>query len=132
MNKILLVAAIIVLVILLFIKRESYVDFRGTREMVLDIIDEAYENKGFTEDQIEKIKEALEPIMKNDKKLFETLMEYVNQDRFDDVNDLVDLYFSPLYDKKIICYSNGNPLTFFTHSHFGGNDQTTEQESERQ
>jgi hypothetical protein len=96
MNKILLVAAIIVLVILLFIKRESYVDFRGTREMVLDIIDEAYENKGFTEDQIEKIKEALEPIMKNDKKLFETLMEYVNQDRFDDVNDLVDLYFSPL------------------------------------
>ena len=96
MNKILLVAAIIVLVILLFIKRESYVDFRGTREMVLDIIDEAYENKGFTEDQIEKIKEALEPIMKNDKKLFETLMEYVNQDRFDDANDLVDLYFTPL------------------------------------
>jgi hypothetical protein len=96
MNKILLVAAIIVLVILLFIKRESYVDFRGTREMVLDIIDEAYENKGFTEDQIEKIKEALEPIMKNDKKIFETLMEYVNQDRFDDANDLVDLYFSPL------------------------------------
>jgi hypothetical protein len=39
---------------------------------------------------------------------------------------------APFYDKKIICYSNGNPLTFFTHSHFGGNDQTTEQESERQ
>jgi uncharacterized membrane protein YvbJ len=96
MNKILLVAAIIVLVILLFVKRETYLDFRGTREMVLDIIDEAYENKGFTEDQIEKIKEALEPIMKNDKKIFETLMEYVNQDRFDDANDLVDLYFNPL------------------------------------
>lgn len=96
MNKILLVAAIIVLVILLFVKRETYLDFRGTREMILNIIDEAYENKGFTEDQIEKIEEALEPIMKNDKKLFETVMEYVNQDRFNDVNDIIDIYFNPL------------------------------------
>lgn len=64
--------------------------------MILNIIDEAYENKGFTEDQIKKIEDVLEPIMKNDKKLFETVMEYVNQDRFDDVNDIVDLYFNPL------------------------------------
>lgn len=94
---ILLIVAIVIIVVLLFrIRREGYVDFRTTRHEVLDILDEAYENKGFTEEHIKKIKEKLEPIMRNDKKIFDTVMEYVNQDRFDDVNDIVDIYFNPL------------------------------------
>jgi CHASE3 domain sensor protein len=94
---ILLIVAIVIIVVLLFrIRREGYVDFRTTRDEVLDILDEAYENKGFTEEHIKKIKEKLEPIMRNDKKIFDTVMEYVNQDRFDDVNDIVDIYFNPL------------------------------------
>lgn len=94
---ILLILAIVIIVVLLFrIRREGYVDFRKTRDEVLDILDEAYENKGFTDEHIKKIKEKLEPIMRNDKKIFDTVMEYVNQDRFDDVNDIVDIYFNPL------------------------------------
>ena len=94
---ILLILAIVIIVVLLFrIRREGYVDFRKTRDEVLDSLDEAYENKGFTDEHIKKIKEKLEPIMRNDKKIFDTVMEYVNQDRFDDVNDIVDIYFNPL------------------------------------
>lgn len=93
------VVIVAITVLLFYVRRETYVNIRQTRGVVVDIIDDAYERGGFTEDHIERMESLLEPIMKRDKKTYDAVLDYARQDRFRDVDEIIDLYFSSLTRK---------------------------------
>jgi uncharacterized protein YoxC len=90
------VVIVAIAVLLFYVRRETYVDIRHTREQVLNLIDNAEKQGGFTKSEIERLEKMLEPIMKRNKKILNSVIDYANQDRFRDTREIVDLYFSPM------------------------------------
>lgn len=90
------VVIVAIAVLLFYVRRETYVDIRHTREQALNLIDNAQKQGGFTESEIERLEKILEPIMKRNKKILNAVIDYANQDRFRDTREIVDVYFSPM------------------------------------
>ena len=86
---------LLVLVIIVFLcpRSESYVDFVQSKTAAGDVIDAAITNGGFKESHIEDLRNILEPVM-NDPKILDTVLEYATQDRIDEVSDILEIYFS--------------------------------------
>jgi len=97
-RKVTLVWVVVLLITSLFfyVKRETYLDFNTTREAAIDIVNKAGENKGFTESHIKKLKDTLGPVMHHEEKIFAAVIKYAKRDRFQEVIDLIELYFATL------------------------------------
>jgi hypothetical protein len=90
------VVILAIAVLLFYVRRETYVDIRHTREQALNLIDNAEKQGGFTKIEIERLEKLLDPVMKRKKKILNAVLDYANQGRFKDTREIVDLYFSPL------------------------------------
>jgi len=90
------VVIVAIAVLLFYVRRETYVDIRHTREQALNLIDNAEKQGGFTKSEIERLEKLLDPVMKRKKKILNAVLDYANQGRFKDTREIVDLYFSPL------------------------------------
>ena len=87
------VLLILVIIVFLCLRSESYVDFVQSKTAAGDVIDAAITNGGFKESHIEDLRNILEPVM-NDPKILDTVLEYATQDRIDEVSDILEIYFS--------------------------------------
>jgi hypothetical protein len=87
------VLLILVIIVFLCLRSESYVDFVQSKTAAGDVIDAAITNGGFKESHIEDLRNILEPVM-NDPKILDTVLEYATQDRIDEVTDILEIYFS--------------------------------------
>ena len=87
------VLLVLVIVVFLCLRSENYVDFVRSKEAAEDVIDAGIANGGFKESHIEDLRKILEPVMK-DKKILDSVLEYAAQDRFDEVSDILEIYFS--------------------------------------
>ena len=87
------VLLILVIIVFLCLRSESYVDFVQSKTAAGDVIDAAIANGGFKESHIEDLRNILEPVM-NDSKILDTVLEYATQDRVDEVSDILEIYFS--------------------------------------
>lgn len=87
------VLLILVIIVFLCLRSESYVDFVQSKTAAGDVIDAAITNGGFKESHIEDLRNILEPVM-NDPKILDTVLEYAAQDRIDEVSDILEIYFS--------------------------------------
>lgn len=84
---------VLVIIVFLCLRSESYVDFVQSKTAAGDVIDAAITNGGFKESHIEDLRSILEPVM-NDPKILDTVLEYATQDRIDEVSDILEIYFS--------------------------------------
>ena len=84
---------VLVIIVFLCLRSESYVDFVQSKTAANDVIDAAITNGGFKESHIEDLRNILEPVM-NDPKILDTVLEYATQDRIDEVSDILEIYFS--------------------------------------
>ena len=84
---------VLVIIVFLCLRSESYVDFVQSKTAAGDVIDAAITNGGFKESHIEDLRNILEPVM-NDSKILDTVLEYATQDRVDEVSDILEIYFS--------------------------------------
>ena len=84
---------VLVIIVFLCLRSESYVDFVQSKTAAGDVIDAAIANGGFKESHIEDLRNILEPVM-NDSKILDTVLEYATQDRVDEVSDILEIYFS--------------------------------------
>ncbi len=91
----LIVVILAITVLLFYVRRETYVDILHTRGLVIDIIDDAHEKGGFTENHLERMEELLKPLMKHDrdKKTYNAVFDYARQGRIRDVDEIIELYF---------------------------------------
>ena len=91
----LIVVILAITVLLFYVRRETYVDIQFTRGLVIDIIDDAHEKGGFTENHLERMEELLKPLMKHDrdKKTYNAVFDYARQGRIRDVDEIIELYF---------------------------------------
>lgn len=87
------VLLILVIIVFLCLRSESYVDFVQSKTAAGDVIDAAITNGGFKESHIDDLRNILEPVM-NDPKILDTVLEYATQDRIDEVTDILEIYFS--------------------------------------
>lgn len=87
------VLLILVIIVFLCLRSESYVDFVQSKTAAGDVIDAAITNGGFKESHIDDLRNILEPVM-NDPKILDTVLEYAAQDRIDEVSDILEIYFS--------------------------------------
>ena len=87
------VLLVLVIIVFLCLRSESYVDFVQSKTAAGDVIDAAITNGGFKESHIEDLRNILEPVM-NDPKILDTVLEYATQDRIDEVSDILEIYFS--------------------------------------
>ena len=87
------VLLILVIIVFLCLRSESYVDFVQSKTAAGDVIDAAITNGGFKESHIDDLRNILEPVM-NDPKILDTVLEYAAQDRIDEVTDILEIYFS--------------------------------------
>ena len=87
------VLLILVIIVFLCLRSESYVDFVQSKMAAEDIVDAGIANGGFKESHIEDLRKILEPVM-NDPKILDSVLEYAAQDRFDEVTDILKIYFS--------------------------------------
>ena len=87
------VLLVLVIIVFLCLRSESYVDFVQSKTAAGDVIDAAITNGGFKESHIEDLRNILEPVM-NDPKILDTVLEYAAQDRIDEVSDILEIYFS--------------------------------------
>ena len=87
------VLLILVIIVFLCLRSESYVDFVQSKTAAGDVIDAAITNGGFKESHIDDLRNILEPVM-NDPKILDTVLEYATQDRIDEVSDILEIYFS--------------------------------------
>ena len=87
------VLLVLVIIVFLCLRSESYVDFVQSKTAAGDVIDAAITNGGFKESHIEDLRNILEPVM-NDPKILDTVLEYATQDRIDEVTDILEIYFS--------------------------------------
>ena len=76
------VLLILVIIVFLCLRSESYVDFVKSKMEAGDIIDAGIANGGFKESHIEDLRKILEPVM-NDPKILDSVLEYASQARFD-------------------------------------------------
>jgi hypothetical protein len=90
------VVILAIAVLLFYVRRETYVDIRHTREQALNLIDNAEKDGSFTKSEIERLEKLLDPVMKRNKKILNTVIDYANQGRFKNTREIVDLYFSPM------------------------------------
>ena len=87
------VLLVLVIIVFLCLRSESYVDFVQSKTAANDVIDAAITNGGFKESHIDDLRNILEPVM-NDPKILDSVLEYAAQDRFDEVTDILEIYFS--------------------------------------
>ena len=87
------VLLVLVIIVFLCLRSESYVDFVQSKTAAGDVIDAAITNGGFKESHIDDLRNILEPVM-NDPKILDTVLEYATQDRIDEVSDILEIYFS--------------------------------------